>query len=149
MLLDQVKSNVALWGLPKQPMRTAGHIVALTKQTIRKVLTDWSNFRKALNAYNKDSSKFLKCPKPPCYKEKLAQVIFYNETIHRGNKYLGKIIPTNNCFEVKSHKNFKQVVITPKTFGFIVDVQYDVDRDKLPKTSKEKIANIDLGLSLL
>ena len=32
MLLDQVKSNVALWGLPKQLMRSAGHIVAINKR---------------------------------------------------------------------------------------------------------------------
>ena len=32
MLLDQVKSKVALLGLPNQLMRTAGHIVALNKR---------------------------------------------------------------------------------------------------------------------
>jgi hypothetical protein len=67
------------------------HNTKTAKQTIRKVLTDWTNFRKALNAYHKDFSKFLRRPKPPFYKEKLAQVIFYDETIRRGKKYLGKI----------------------------------------------------------
>ena len=32
MLLDQIKSNVALWGLPKQLMRSAEHIVAINKR---------------------------------------------------------------------------------------------------------------------
>ena len=66
------------------------HNTKTAKQTIRKVLTDWSNFRKTLTAYKKDSSKFLKKPKPPNYKEKLAQVIFYNETIKGGQS--GKML---------------------------------------------------------
>ena len=40
------------------------HNTKTAKQTIRKMLTDWSNFRKALNAYKKDKSKFFKMPKP-------------------------------------------------------------------------------------
>src|SRR5690606_33221525 len=78
------------------------HNSKTAKQTIRKVLTDWSNYRKALNAYNKDRSKFVRCPKAPNYKSKLAQVIFYNETIKGGqsNKPLKMLTATNNCFSV-------------------------------------------------
>ena len=35
MLLDQVKFNVALWGLPKQLMRSAGHILAINKRHLQ------------------------------------------------------------------------------------------------------------------
>ena len=59
------------------------HNTKTSKQTVRKVLTDWSNFHKSLNAYNKDNSKFIRKPKPPYYKDKLAQVVFYNETIKK------------------------------------------------------------------
>ena len=54
------------------------HNTKTAKQTIRKVLSDWSNFRKALNAYNKNASGFISKPKPPNYKTKLAQVILLN-----------------------------------------------------------------------
>jgi len=128
------------------------HNTKTAKQTIRKVLTDWSNYRKALTAYGKDRSKFVSCPKPPYYKDKLAQVIFYNETIKGGQskktQKLMTITPSNNCFGIKSIRDYKQVVITPKTFGFVVDVQYERESKK-EKVSKDKVACIDLGVNNL
>ena len=127
------------------------HNTKTAKQTIRQVLTDWSNYRKALSAYKRDKSKFLKCPKPPHYKKKLAQVIFYNETIKGGQsgKPLAFLTPTNNCFSVKSDKPYKQVVATPKTFGFIIEVQYEQKASEKPKTKKNNFCCIDIGLNNL
>ncbi len=123
------------------------HNTKTAKQTVRKVLSDWSNFRKALKAYNKDSSKFKSKPKPPNYKQKMAQVIFYNETIKKKPLKQGVITPTNNCFSIKSDRKFKQVVITPKRFGFMIDVQYEKE---LPhKVKGEGICCIDIGLNNL
>jgi hypothetical protein len=83
------------------------HNTKTAKQTIRKCLTDWTNFKKAVKAYYKDKSKFVRKPKAPYYKNKLAQVIFYNETIKRGKSRLkenGHIVPTNNCFSIITKK---------------------------------------------
>jgi putative transposase len=128
------------------------HNTKTAKQTIRKVLTDWSNFKKALTAYGKDRSKFISCPKPPNYKDKMAQVIFYNETIKGGQKGtpLERLTATNNCFSVPYREGYKQVVITPKAFGFVIEVQYESkEKDKKPKLSKDKFATIDIGLNCL
>ena len=123
------------------------HNTKTAKQTVRKVLSDWSNFRKALAAYKKDPSKFAKKPRPPHYKERLAQVIFYNETIKKKPLKQGIITPTNQCFSIKSSRQFKQVVITPKRFGFVVDVQYEKE---LPHKVKGKgVCCIDIGLNTL
>lgn len=121
----------------------------IAMQVVRQVLTDWANFRKATTAWFKDNSKFLSKPKPPNYKNKLAQIIFYNETIRKKPLKLGIITPTNDCFTIKSkHATFKQVVVTPKTFGFIVDVQYEVENVKV-KTKKDRNLSIDLGVNNL
>jgi putative transposase len=128
------------------------HNTKTAKQTIRRILSDWSNFKKALNAYQRDPSKFVKNPKPPYYKEKLAQVTFYQETIARKPLRNGVITPTNGCFFVKSEvKNFKQVVVTPKTFGFIVEVQYEQveKQNKGGKIDKNKVCCIDIGVNNL
>ncbi len=128
------------------------HNTKTAKQTIRKCLTDWSNYRKALTAYSKDKSKFVKCPKAPNYKQKLAQVIFYNETIKGGksNKSLQKLTATNNCFSVRFKPNYRQVVITPKTFGFMIEVQYEKEeKAEKPKLNKKKVCTIDIGLNTL
>ena len=128
------------------------HNTKTAKQTVRKVLTDWSNFRKALAAYGKDRSNFVRCPKAPGYKEKMAQVIFYNETIKGGQKYvpLEKLTATNNCFSVPYREGYKQVVITPKAFGFVIEVQYESkEKEKKPKFSKDKVCTIDIGLNCL
>jgi IS605 OrfB family transposase len=128
------------------------HNTKTAKQTIRKCLTDWTNFKKALSAWKKDPSKFLRCPKPPYYKDKLAQVIFYNETIKGGqskkNQKLMTITPSNNCFGIQSIRDYKQVVITPKTFGFVVDVQYEREIKK-EKVSKDNVCCIDIGVNNL
>lgn len=128
------------------------HNTKTAKQTIRKVLSDWSNFFKSLKAYKKDSSKFISCPRPPNYKEKLAQVIFYNETIRKKPLKEGIITPTNDLFKINSNKPFKQVVITPKAFGFIIEVQYDNKTTNTlpkPKLDKTKHLNIDIGVNNL
>ena len=128
------------------------HNTKTAKQTVRKVLTDWSNFRKTLTAYSKDRSKFISCPKAPGYKDKMAQVIFYNETIKGGQKHvpLEKLTATNNCFSVPYREGYKQVVITPKAFGFVIEVQYENgEKEKKPKVSKDKVCTIDIGLNCL
>ena len=128
------------------------HNTKTAKQTIRKVLTDWSNFRKALTAYKKDPNKFIRKPKAPNYKEKLAQVIFYNETIKGGqyHKPIKTLTATNNCFSVPFKENYKQVVITPKAFGFMIEVQYESNEKKEKvKLSKKKVCTIDIGLNNL
>jgi len=131
------------------------HNTKTAKQTIRKCLTDWTNFKKALNAYKKDSSKFLGRPKPPHYKKKLAQVVFYNETIKGGQsgkiekQQSGIIGPTNDCFSIKSDRVYKQVVVTPKTFGFIIDVSYETSNVIPRKSKQESVACIDLGVNNL
>ena len=123
------------------------HNTKTAKQTVRKVLSDWSNFRKALAAYKKDPSKFVKKPRPPHYKEALAQVIFYNETIKKKPLKQGIITPTNGCFEIKSSRKFKQVVITPKRFGFVVDVQYE--QESPHKVKGKGVVCVDIGLNNL
>lgn len=123
------------------------HNTKTAKQTIRKCLTDWSNFKKALRAFQVDPS--FRKPKPPYYKKELAQVIFYKETILGGQsgRDLTEIVPTNKCFSVPSTRKFKQVVITPKTFGFVIDVQYEVLTP--PKGNAEGVYCIDIGLNTL
>jgi len=125
------------------------HNTKTAKQTIRKCLTDWSNFKKARNAYFKDSSKFLRRPKAPGYKDDLAQVIFYWETLRQKKLKNGLIQPTNDVFCVKSDKLPKQVVITPRGNHCIVEIQYEVASPKKPILKKERFCSIDLGVNNL
>jgi len=123
----------------------------IAKQTIRRVLTDWSNFYKALRAFKRDPNKFDRYPRPPHYKDQLAQVIFYNETIKGGQsgRSLERLTATNGCFSIKSDRSYKQVVVTPKHFGFIIEVQYEAQDIPKPKLSRKKVCTIDLGLNNL
>ena len=141
------------------------HNTKTAKQTVRKVLTDWGNYKRALASYKRSPEKFISCPKPPGYKDKMAQVIFYNETIKGGQsgEKLTTLTATNNCFSIPCNKDYKQVVITPKAFGFIIEVQYETKDNKTGekswtptetqtqhhKISKDKVATIDIGLNAL
>ena len=124
------------------------HNTKTAKQTIRKVLTDWSNFKAALRAWKADPAAFRK-PKPPYYKKAMAQVIFYKETILGGQsgRDLTEIVPTNKCFSVPSTRKFKQVVVTPKTFGFVIDVQYEVP--DIERNEGKGVCCVDIGLNNL
>jgi putative transposase len=112
------------------------------------MLTDWSNFKAALRAWKRDPSKFTSMPKPPYYKNKLAQVIFYNETIKKEAVKTRDHHTNKQLVSVKCNKDFKQVVVTPKTFGFVVDVQYEQESKK-EKVSKDNVACIDIGVNNL
>ena len=127
------------------------HNTKTAKQTIRRCLTDWSNYFKALKAFKKCPDGFLSKPKQPYYKERMSQVIFYNETIKRKPLKSGIITPTNECFSIASTKSFKQVVITPKSFGFVIEVSYEVTpkQHRGDKLDKNKVCCIDIGLNTL
>jgi IS605 OrfB family transposase len=81
----------------------------------------------------------------------MAQVIFYNETIKGGqsDKPLKMLTATNNCFSVLYREGYKQVVITPKAFGFVIEVQYENEKKEKVKYDKDKICTIDIGLNTL
>ena len=126
----------------------------VAKQVLLKVLSDWSNYFKALRSYGVNSAKFLGKPKMPGYKNKLAQVTFYGETIRMKPRKKGIIQPTNDLFQIKSDKPFKQVVITPKAKGFVIDVVYEIDVPKPKRKTPKQLANqkscfIDLGVNNL
>ena len=126
------------------------------KQVLWKLCADWSNYFKSIKAWDRDHSKFKSRPKFPGYKDKMAQVIFYNETVAKKPLKSGIITPTNHLFSIKSEhcQDFKQVIVTPKTFGFIVEVSYEVKTEppkrKTPKQVAEtKSAFIDMGVNNL
>ena len=126
------------------------HNTKTAKQTVRRTLSDWSDFRKTLAAWGKDPSRFISRPRPPGYKEKLAQVVFYEETIKRKPRKQGLIVPTNKCFSIASTRDFKQVVVTPKRWGFVIEVQYEEEvKDTRYWLDKGKTCCIDIGLNNL
>ena len=125
------------------------HNTKTAKQTIRKLLADWSNFYKSLQAYKRDYTQFKRRPKPPGYKKRRTQIIFYDETIKKKPLKIGIIEPTNGCFRIKSDKEFKQVVVTPKTFGYIVDVSYETGDENIPIEVNDSYMNIDMGVNNL
>lgn len=137
------------------------HNTKTAKQTIRQCYTDWSNFFKSLNAYKLDPSKYKKRPKPPGYKEKLAKVIFYNETIQKGKLKLGIFEPTNKAypnfiFSIKSKKKPKkvnQVCIIPKQKGFSIQISYEEEEEEKETNNIQIPTNtfmsIDLGVNNL
>lgn len=134
----------------QEPAFQGLHNTKTAKQTLRKLKSDWSNFFKSLAAYKKDKTGYLKAPKPPGYKKRMAQVIFYNETIRKKPIAQGRLVPTNDCFAIESNRNFNQVVITPKSFGFIIDVSYEEQTTaKLLTTKGDGICSIDFGVNNL
>ena len=127
----------------------------ISKHIIRKCLIDWTNYFKGLREYKRSPSKFSGKPKPPKYKKKYGQLIFDKESIKLGrskkDKTLEYIEASNECFKVKSNRKYKQIIITPKNFGFMIDIFYESEEPK-PKTvnkNKQKYCVIDPGVNNL
>lgn len=130
------------------------HNTKTAKQTIRQAYQDWMSYFAALKTWGQDKSKFLKKPKPPGYKNNLAQVIYYKETIRKALLREGIITPTNDLFQIKSEKakenDFQQVVITPKKFGFIIEVRYKVlKNERRERIRRHGTCSIDIGVNNL
>jgi len=127
------------------------HNTKTAKQTIRQCLTDWTNYFKALKAYKVNPEGFISKPKPPFYKNRMAQVVFYDETIKKKPVKSGFLEPTNGCFRIRSDRPFKQVVISPKRFGFVIEVRYEVTPKphRGDKLDKNKCCCIDIGVNTL
>ena len=124
----------------------------IATQVILQVKNDWSNYFKARKAFMMYPTKFLKEPKIPGYKKKLAQVTYYNESVRRKPLNNNILTPTNDTFSIKTDKAkiFKQATITPKTFGFVVEVKYQIEKPrKNKKLNKDNVAVIDIGLNNL
>jgi len=130
------------------------HNTKVPMQTIRKLINDWSNYKKSINAYQKYPNKFIKEPNPPSYKKKLCQVIFHNATIKNGQSkdiekcFSGTIVPNNKCFEINSNRHYQQVIITPKSFGFMIDVMYEKEKTVIHKPNNN-FCCVDLGVNNL
>lgn len=131
------------------------HNTKTAKQTLFMLLADWGTFKKTLGVYGRHPEKFRRRPKPPGYKEKLAQVAFYRETIKHGQgKYKarsGVITPTNDLFTITSRRDYQQVVVTPKAFGFVIEVKYErpIEKEGQPKLKKGRMCFVDPGVNNL
>jgi len=117
----------------------------------QEMLDRLTNFKKALNAYKKDPSKFIKRPKPPYYKDKLAQSFSTTETI-KEDRTRRRRSPTPlrrpmTASASTAPEDYKQVILTPKRFGFVVDVQYEQPAE--PKSKAKGNCVRDIGLNNL
>lgn len=125
------------------------HNTKTAKQTIRRCINDWSNYFKACKAFQRSPESFVRKPKPPGYKSRRSQVTYYTETLKAKALREGVIEPTNGCFRVHAGlSKILQVTVTPKKFGFVVDVQYD-DGNEPEKNKGDGFAFIDLGVNNL
>ena len=127
------------------------HNTKTATQTVRQAIIDWTNFFKSLIAYGKNKKLYLKCPKPPNYKKKLAKVIYFNDTIRKGPLKINKLVPTNDIFQINSKHchDFRQVIITPKSFGFIIEVTYKLEEKEKAEKPRKGICCVDTGVNNL
>jgi IS605 OrfB family transposase len=74
------------------------------------------------------------------------------------NRKLDRLTATNGCFSLPwDGRDYRQVVVTPKRFGFVIEVQYDSkDKPKRKEGKRQKKARrnnrtccIDIGLNNL
>lgn len=116
----------------------------ISQQILLNLHRNWLSFFEALKSYQKDNSKFNGCPKPPKYKNKKdgRNILIYTKQAIGKNNKLSK---TN--VEVNTNKEFDQIRIIPKRFGYIVEVIYKKEELKLKKNKNK--ASIDLGLNNL
>ena len=136
----------------QSPAAIALHHSRICKSTIKECVDDWDTHKKAIRAYNNNPIlyNYIK-PRPPKKKRKLARVIFDKHTIRKGDYKQGIISVVRDLIEVKSSRKYASVVLVPKRFGCIVEIQYEVEitpPQEEPSITPRWLA-IDLGVNIL
>ena len=122
--------------------------VQSAQQTIKEVVTTWSNWLKALKAYYKNPAKFTGKPRMPYYLDKGHKHIFYVTNQNAINKH-GYLIIKKLNLKLKLIDNIgkiKRVAFKPEANRkFTVLVQYEVPDKKL-RPDNNKYIGVDPGL---
>lgn len=116
----------------------------VSQQTLLNLHRNWLSFFEALKAYQVDKTKFNECPQPPKYKNKKDGrhvVVYTKQAVGKNNKL------SKTSIEIKTSKDFDQVRIVPKRFGYMIEVVYTKEKLKLRKNKNK--ASVDLGLNNL
>jgi len=113
---------------------------------------NWKAFRKGLEAWYADPSKFLGRPKLPKYKDKTAgrNLLIYDiQALSKPGLKRGLVIPSQLGIEVQTkQKHVKQVRIVPRHGHYVVEVIYE-QAPTPASVNPSLIAGIDIGLNNL
>lgn len=116
----------------------------------------WTNYFKALEAYNEDSSKFTGKPNIPGYTKDRNLVKFNTQAVSKKEFKKGRLVPSMSPIALPVKEGLKledlcEVRIVPKTGCFVIEVVYEEDLGtrSLRQSNPELAAAIDLGLDNL
>lgn len=126
-----------------------------SQQILRVLDKNIKSYYKSAQDYKKYPSKYKEKPGLPSYKKRGSEFSLYytNQSckIEDGKIILSKELSISiPQYEKYSDliKDFQQVRIKPLNKGYKVEVIYEVKDVETPKERKEKIASIDLGLTI-
>jgi IS605 OrfB family transposase len=126
---------------------------AKVSQQILMVLDrNWTSFFEALEAYQKDPSKFLGRPALPKYKDKSEgrNILVYTiQAISKKGLKRGLVEPSMLPISIKTqHKDIDQVRIIPRKGFYVVEVVYEKAVKQAP-VNPAYYAGIDIGMNNL
>lgn len=115
----------------------------------------WKGFFNALDAYNKDASKFTGKPLPPSYIEGGYNLVkFNNQAVAKREFNKGWVVPSMSPIRIPVKPGMKyedicEVRIVKKVGCFVIEVVYDVASDDATHRKSKLAAAIDIGLDNL
>ena len=116
----------------------------VSQQTLRKLDKNWISYFEAMKSYRINPNNFEEMPKPPQYKNKTEgrNILIYTKQAIKKNNILSK---TN--IKLQTKKDFQEVRIINKRFGYIIEIVYNQKEEK--KRNNKNYACIDLGVNNL
>ncbi len=137
-----VKQHEAYQALPRK----------VSNDVLRLLDKNWKAFRKGLEAWYLDPSKFLSRPCLPKYKDKQQgrNILTYDiQALSKPGLKRGVVIPSQLGIEIQTKQtNVKQVRIIPRKGWYIVEVVYEREVQQA-SLNPALIASVDIGVNNL
>ena len=93
----------------------------VSQQTLRLLDRNWKSFFEANKLFKQQPNKFQNIPKPPKYLKKDGKytTIYSNQAVKKNN------ILSKTNIKINTEKQFTEIRIIPKIFGFMIEVVYE------------------------
>jgi len=125
----------------------------VSQLVIKQVAKSFKSYFASVEAYQKDSSKFLGKPKLPRYKHKTKgrNILTYNyQAVSKRGLKQGLIQPSGTKLSIPTkQKKIEEVRIVPKGDNYVVEVVYEAKEIETKNRNHTRVAGIDIGINNL
>jgi putative transposase len=140
-----------LYHLTKDCVQYRALPTKVSKQIIKRLVSNWTGYFEAHEEWSQNPSKFLSEPKIPGYKDKTKGrnvVIYYHESVYKAELKKGICHLSMSDIRIPSKvDNVIEVRLVPRPTCYVVEIVYE--KQEAEQSTSNYVAGIDIGLTNL